>query len=101
MTTKVYSCSVDPLKLCVGVKYYVVHSSMYQNHILWLLVCTRRVRARIARKNARGYVCFAAVFFHGGQDNPIQTVEVSLASYVHVPMLTSYEVILFFYVMYT
>ena len=33
-------------------------------------------RARIAWKNARGYVCFAAVyciFFRGGQANPIQT----------------------------
>ena len=71
--TKVYSRSVDPRKLRVGIKYYVVHSCIHQNHILRLLVCTRTARV----KNASGYVCFAAVyfafFFRGGQANPIQT----------------------------
>ena len=48
--TKVYSRSVDPRKLRVGVKYYVVHSCIHQNHILRLLVCTRTARANCAQK---------------------------------------------------
>ena len=48
--TKVYSRSVDTRKLRVGVKYYVVHSCMHQNHILRLLVCTRTARANCAQK---------------------------------------------------
>ena len=47
-STKVYSRSVDPRKLRVGVKYYVVHSCTHQNHILRLLVCTRTARLDIA-----------------------------------------------------
>ena len=84
--TKVYSRSVDPRKLRIGVKYYVVHSCIHQNHILRLLVCTRTVRARIANKNACGYVCFAAIYFAISfmVVKPIQSkqVEVSLASYL-------------------
>ena len=45
--TKVYSRSVDPRKLREGVKYYVVHSCIQQNHILRLLVCTRTARAKM------------------------------------------------------
>ena len=41
ISAKVYSRSVDPRKLRVGVKYYVVHSCIHQNHILRLQVCTR------------------------------------------------------------
>ena len=45
-TTKVYSRSVDPWKLCVGVKYYVVHSCLRQIHNLRLVVCARIARAK-------------------------------------------------------
>ena len=83
--TKVYSCSVDPRKLRVGVKYYVVHSCIHQNHILRLLVCTRTARANCAQ-NASGYVCFAAVyfvfFFHGGQSKQVEVSVLHLASYL-------------------
>ena len=48
--TKVYSRSVDPRKLRVGVKYYVVHSCIHQNHILRLLVWTRTARANCVQK---------------------------------------------------
>ena len=46
---KVYSRSVDPRKLHVGVKYYVIHSCIHQNHILRLLVCTRTAGANCAQ----------------------------------------------------
>ena len=99
--TKVYSRSVDPWKLRVGVKYYVVHSCIHLNHILRLLVCMRTARANCAQK----CVCFAAVyfafFFRGGQANPIQTSLSKCCTSSQLPMLTSYEVILFFYVLYT
>ena len=48
--TKVYSRSVDPRKLRVGVKYYVVFSCIHLNHILRLLVCRRTARANCAQK---------------------------------------------------
>ena len=83
--TNVYSRSVDSRKLRVGVKYYVVHSFIHQNRILRLQVCTRTVRAN-CRKNARGYFCFAAVYFAFCfmvvKPSQSKQVEVSLASYL-------------------
>ena len=46
--TKVHSRSVEPRKLHVGVKYYVVHSCLRQSHILRLMVCAR-IHALLAR----------------------------------------------------
>ena len=73
----VYSRSDDPRKLRVGVKYYVVHSFIHQNHILRLQVCTHTVRANCAQKCTRLLLlccCLLCIFFHGGQANPIQTI---------------------------
>ena len=55
-TTKVQSCSVDPRKVCIGVKYYVIHSCIHQNHILrlqLLAVCMR------AKKNRARQLCLS------------------------------------------
>ena len=74
--TNVYSRSVDPRKLRVGVKYYVVHSCIHKNHILRLQVCTHTVRANCAQKCTRLFLlcsCLLCIFFHGGQAKPIQT----------------------------
>ena len=71
-STKVYSRSVDPRKLHVGVKYYVIH----QNHILRLLVCTCTARSNRAQKCTWLRLlcsCLLCIFFRGGQANPIQT----------------------------
>ena len=80
--TNIYSRSVDPRKLRVGVKYYVVHSCIHQNHILRLQVCTRTVRANCAQKCR----CFAAVYFAFSfmvvKPSQSKQVEVSLASYL-------------------
>ena len=79
-STKVYSHSVDPLKLRIGVKYYVVHSCIHQNHMRFL-VCTRTACANCA-KNARGYVCFAAIYFAFSflVVKPIQSKQVEVRS---------------------
>ena len=74
-TTKVYSRSVDLRKLCVGVKYYVVHTRTHQIHILRLLVCARLVRA-IRAQQARG---FAAVLI--AVVKPIQTSQGRSSAY--------------------
>ena len=72
VATKVYSRSVDPRKLRVGVKYYVVHSCIHQNHILRLQVCTRSACANCAQKCKWLRQLFAAFSFYwwSSQSNP-------------------------------
>ena len=78
--TKVYSRSVDPRKLHVGVKYYVVHSCIHQNHILRLLVCTRKFREKM--HGVTSALQLFTLHFLSWWSIQSKQVEVSLASYV-------------------
>ena len=59
LVPKVHSRSVDPRKLCVGVKYYVVRSCIHQNDILQVAV-PNGMRARKGRAKSTGHSSFAA-----------------------------------------
>ena len=83
--TKVYSRSVDPRKLRVGVKYYVVHSCIHQNHILRLLVCTRTARELRAKMQVvTSALLLFTLHFYFVVVKPIQSKQgdLHLASYL-------------------